>query len=181
MVKLKMLFLAVLILALTSTAMAEQGKIGFVDLQKALNESLAGKKAKAELEAMVKERQATISEKVKERDKLREELTKQSAALSEKARKAKADELDKLEKAVERLIADSNEELQKKQREKESQIIAELEKIITKMGKDEGYSVILPADVILYAPDEVELTNKVIKLFDESYSAAEKKEGEKGK
>src|SRR3990172_9406474 len=93
--------------AFSEEAKAGAPKVGFIDLQRALNESEEGKKAKTELETVIKEKQTSISEKVKARDKLREDLSKQAAALSEKARKAKAEELDKLEKTVDRLISDS--------------------------------------------------------------------------
>jgi len=169
-------FLISFSISLPARAEEKPLKVGFVDLQKALNESEAGKQAKTELEAMVKERQAIISEKAKARDKLKDELSKQSSALSEKAKRAKAEELQKLEREVEDLISESNEELQKKQREKENQILSKIEEIISKIGKEEGYAVILPLDVILYAPKDTELTERVIKIYNESLS---EKEGEK--
>jgi len=61
-----LLFLAVLI-PLTFTAGSASGadvvKIGYVDLRVALNESEAGKKAKIELESLIKTKQSSIEEK----------------------------------------------------------------------------------------------------------------------
>ncbi|MDP2167867.1 MAG: OmpH family outer membrane protein [Thermodesulfovibrionales bacterium] len=150
-------------------------KIGFVDLQQALNESSTGKKAKTELEAIIKEKQAVIGNKVSARDKLREELERQAVVLSEKAKKAKTEDLERLEKEVDRLIADSNDEVQKKQREREMVILKELEGVIEKLAEDEGFTIIFPADVILYVKDEIDLTKQVIKIYDELKAKAEKK------
>ena len=64
MKKLTLLAVAMLLVFSTYAFAAEIVKIGYIDMQDALNESLAGKDAKAALEKMVKERQVKIDEKI---------------------------------------------------------------------------------------------------------------------
>ncbi len=81
----KKVFLLILVTALltAATAIAEDTlKIGFIDLQRALLESEAGKKAKIDLESLEKSKKAVIDEKVKSINKVEEELGKQSSVLS---------------------------------------------------------------------------------------------------
>mgnify|MGYP000412788501 CR=1 FL=1 len=160
---------------LCSWAQAQEVKIGFIDLQKALNESQAGKEAKAELESLMQELQRQIDQKVAERDKLRAELQKQALVLSPEARRAKADELQQLDKEVERLISDANEQMQKAQRDKELAILKEIKAVVDELGQKEGFTVILPAEVILYSAKGVDLTDRVIKLYDKKRKAQKKK------
>ena len=63
----KAAWLVVVILLLTGSSVfaADTLKIGFVDLVKALNESESGKKAKADLEFLIKSKQVAIDEKGK--------------------------------------------------------------------------------------------------------------------
>lgn len=170
----------IFVLALATSAFAQDGvKIGYVDMQAALNKSEAGKVAKKELEDAVKERQDKVSEKMAIRDKLVAELDKQSVVLSEDARKQKQAELEKLSREIQRMVEDSNTDLQKRQRELEAEIVRDLDSIITTIGKQGSYTLILPAEVILYSKDGLDITNQVIERHNALYKAKQG-EGVKG-
>ncbi len=169
--------LAVMILALTLALSAlpalakAETKIGYVDLQRALNDSLAGKEAKTELESQMKVMQAEIDKRIAKRDKLKGDLEKQSSALSLDARRQKADQLEKMEKEVDRLISDANTEMQKRQRDKEMAILKEIKVVIDDIGKKDGYTMIVPSDVVLYSKDGTDLTQAVIDLYNAQRTA----------
>jgi outer membrane protein len=163
-----------------SYAYAEEAvKIGHIDLQRALNESAVGKKAKGELEEMVKLRQAVIGEKVRLKEEKTRELEKQGFALSEDVVMQKEDELKKMDRDIKRMIDDSNVEVQKVQRERERRILKELEVLIAKLGDERGFTIIFPSDVVLYSVDAADLTGDVIRMYDalgSSVTEGEKKE-----
>ncbi len=150
------------------TGAKKEIKIGYVDLQRALNESNEGKAAKVELQAAVKDMQADIDKKVAERDKLKAELDKQASVLSPKAKKEKEAQLEKLGSEAQDLITKSNTEMQQKQREKEIVILKKIKDAIEQIGKSGNYLVILPSDVILYSDGAKELTDEVIKDVNET-------------
>jgi outer membrane protein len=168
--------LVVLSLFVAAQAYAENIKIGSVDLIKALNESDAGKKAKTDLESLIRTKQAALDEKGKSIEKMKSEIEKQSSVLSAEARKSKEDELDKAVRDYQRLVSDSQSEIKKKEGEFTNNIIKELRAIIVKMGTDEGYTVILEGSdaQILYAKKEIDLTELVIKKHNEMKAAPEK-------
>jgi len=153
-----------------------QTKIGYVDLQRALNESTAGKEAKSELESVLKKLQEDIDRKMAEREKMKTELEKQSLVLSAEARREKADQLEKLQKEIERTITDSNTDIQKRQRDKEVAIIKDLKVVIDEIGKSQGYTIILPSEAILYSSEGTDLTRAVIERYDAMRKPAPGKE-----
>ncbi len=154
-----------------------EDKIGYVDLQRALNDSNDGKAAKVELQAEMKDMQANIDKKISERDKLKAELERQSSVLSPKAKRAKEAALEKLTEDTQQLITESNQEMQQKQREKEVVILKKIKDAIDQIGKKDHYMVILPADVILYAHGAKEITDQVIQVVNQMPSSAPAKTG----
>lgn len=157
--------LFILLLAVPAYS-AEQLKIGYVDLQKALNDSEPGKRAKADIENYIKSKQDLINEKIKQRDEIKNELEAQANILTPEAKKEKEAAIDKIEKDVKEMYAASNDEVQKLQRQKEVKILKDLEGVIEKVGKDEKFTIILTADVVLYADDErVDLTTRIVEIY----------------
>ncbi|MDA8085634.1 MAG: OmpH family outer membrane protein [Nitrospiraceae bacterium] len=176
----KVILMAAAVLLLAAQVTVAQGakaglkanRIGYVDLQRALNESNDGKAAKIELQAVMKGLQADIDKKIAERDQMKAELEKQSSVLSPKAKKEKEAAIDKLTADTQQLITESNTEMQQKQRAKEVVILKKIKDAIEQIGKSEHYTVILPADVILYADGAKELTDEVIQRVNQTSPAA---------
>lgn len=144
-------------------------KLGIVDLYRILNESEEGKKAVNELQSMVDSRQKTLEEKQKKIQTLKEEYDKKKAVLSEDARKAKEEEIERLGRDLQRTAADYQVELQKKQNEITQSMLKEIRQIINEYAKKEGYNLILEKaeQIILYSTPEVDITDKIIALFNQ--------------
>jgi outer membrane protein len=174
----KAAWLIVVIVLLTGTSVfaADTLKIGYVDLVRALNESESGKKAKADLEFLIKSKQVTIDEKGKAIEKGKGDLEKQASVLSPDARKSKEEELERLIREYQRLVSDSQSEVKKKESELTGEILKEIRAIIQKTGQDESYTLILEnaEGQILYAVKEVDLTDVVIKKHNESKAKLKK-------
>jgi len=166
----KVFFFIILLSLFTPSTWATEIKIGYVDLNKALNESDRGKEAIKTLEEMVKTKQALIDEKGKEIKKLDEEIAKQASILTPETMKKKQEQRERLVKEYNRMLRDSQEEVQKKQAEFMQDILKDLREIIKKIGEEEGYTVIfeIAEGSILYIPKELDLTDKVIKRFNEA-------------
>lgn len=78
---------AVLALALpASRATAADIKVGIVDLQRALNESAAGKKAKDQFKIEFEKMQSGLKSEKDSLDRLKDDLDKKSVVLSEDQR-----------------------------------------------------------------------------------------------
>lgn len=165
----KLLFvLTVAIFCMSTPLLAADAKIGYVDLQKALNNSAAGKAAKEKIAAKVKGYEGQIDQKQKELKKLKDDLDKQGLLLSDETRGGKERDYQQKLKDLQRFTKDIQDELQQKDNEFTKQILTDLSKIISELGAKEGYTVILEKteSAVLFAEPSADLTDKVIKVYD---------------
>lgn len=147
---------------------AVEAKLGYVDLQRALNLSEAGKAAKEKIQKKVKEHEGAIDARQKELKKIKDELEKQALLLSEEARSAKERDYQQKLKEFQRYTKDIQEELQQQDADFTRQILEDLFKVIKQIGEKEGYTMIFEQSEssLLYADDKVDLTDRLIKAYD---------------
>lgn len=152
-----------LLCALAGTARADL-KLGYVDLQRALNESEAGKAAKERFKAQVDRLQVDLKKKKDALDSMKEKLEKKSSVMKpEEARNLENDYQKKL-RDFERAYKDSQGELQQKDNELTVELLKELQVVIEEFGKEQGYSIILEqsSSSVLYGSPELDLTEQII-------------------
>ncbi len=148
---------------------AEASKIGYVDLQKVLNLSKAGKEAKDQLSEKVKKYQEEINKKQEDLKKLKDVIEKQGALLSEKAKSDKEKDYQQSLKEFQRLTKDAQEELQAKDEELTRHILGDIEKVVQDYGRKNDYTLIFVRnESMLYASDKSDLTEEILKIFDSS-------------
>ena len=148
---------------------AEGSRLGYIDMQKALNLSEAGKEAKEQLAAKVKKYQDEINTKQEELKKLKDDLEKQSVLLSEAARGAKEKDYQQKLKEFQRFTKDAQDELQAKDEEFTKKIIEELERVIQEFGRKNGYSFIFVRNEgMMYVDEKADVTDDVLKIFNSS-------------
>ena len=143
-------------------------KIGSVDIQKAVNECNAGKEAKKALTKEVEKVQRLIAEKQKELQEMKETLEKQSLMLSLEARAAREKELQTKFRDYQRWGEDTQSEINQKRMEMEKNIAIGLQKVIQKLGADQGYTLILEKNenIVLFTSKATDITDHVVKAYD---------------
>jgi outer membrane protein len=148
--------------------MAQAQKIGYVDLQKALNLSAEGKAAKEKIKAKVQGYDADVKQRQEELQKLKEDLEKQAMLLSEEARNAKEREYQKKVKDYQRFTKDIQETLQQTDADLTRKILESLLKVVQDVGKSSEYTMILEKteSSLVYADESSDITDKVIEAFD---------------
>ncbi len=166
--KVLLLTLCLVLIYVAPAAAAEALKIGFVDLPRIFSESDAGKKARADIEAIEKSKKAVIEEKVNALKKIEEEVAKPSSVISAEAKKRKEEEMEKLQRDIQRLVVEAKTELQKKENELTNAILKDVGDIVDAIGYEEEYAIIFRSEVVLSAKKELDLTSAVIKRLNES-------------
>jgi outer membrane protein len=146
-------------------------KTGFVDIQKVMVTSNAGKKAAEDYKAAVEKNKKMIQARESELMKLHDEIEKERPKLKPEVVKEKELAYQKKYRDYELLIKDSNEELQNKDRELSSKIMPEVMKVVQSIGNNEKYTTIidLSALPIPYHAQENDLTTRVIEEFNKTY------------
>jgi outer membrane protein len=152
-----------------STSFAAEVKLGYIDMQRALNASESGKAAKEQLAAKVKKYQEDINVKQEEIKKLKDDLEKQGMLLSETARAAKEKDYQQRLKEFQRFTKDAQDELQGKDEEFTRKIIEGMEKVIQEFGRKNGYTFIFVRNEgMLFFNEKVDVTEEVLKIFNAS-------------
>ena len=150
------------------SVLAADLKIAYVDIQKAVNESNAGKEAKKTITKDVEKFQRLVADKQKELQALKESLDKQVLMLTPDARANKEKEYQNKLREFQRWGEDTQNEVNQKRIEMERNISAAILKVIQKIGADEGYTVILEKNenIVLYVSKSIDITDRVIKAYD---------------
>ena len=175
----KIVWWVITALFLANAAWAESSvKIGYVDLQRALNESEAGKKAKEEFKVQVDKLQAKLKKQKDEIDSLKEQLEKKAMVMKEEERGNLEDDYRRKLRDFERDYKDSQADLQKKDNELTGAIIKDLQEVIRDYGEHEGFTLILEAtsSAVLYGAKGSDLTDAVIEQYNSKGPAKKKKD-----
>lgn len=162
------------VIALLSTALfsspvfAAEVKIGYVDMQKAIQESSAGKKAKKDLEGEFNKKKKELEKKEADLKKMNEDLDKKSLVLSDDVRAKKQQELQGEMLKYRELVGKSQMDIQKRERDLTMPILEKIRGIIEDIAKKDGYTVILEKSEqsVLYALKDIDLTDRVVKEFE---------------
>lgn len=153
--------------ALAAVARAAEIKIGFVDIQRALNECDAGKEAKGIMQGEYQKFQKEIAQRRKDLQALKETLQSQGLMLSEKGRKEKEREYQNRLKEFKRWGEDRQGELKRKEMEITNATLKGLATLVKKLGEEEKFTLILEKNeaIILYGSKAIDLTDRVIQIF----------------
>jgi outer membrane protein len=143
-------------------------KLGIVDLQRALNESKAGQRAKEQFKGEFEKMQESLKREKEALDRLKDELDKKSLVLKEDERKSMSEEFERKRRDLRRKLEDSDADLRKRDSELTAEILRQLAEVIQEIGKRDGYTAILEnsASSVLYGDKSVDMTDEVIRTFD---------------
>jgi len=143
-----------------------------------LARSSAGVAAREQLEKEKAAMQRQVDAQRGDIEKLRDELEKKGQLLSADARREKQEQLDRKVRDARRLVDDLQGTLQKKEEALLAKVLQEVSGLIQKVSKDRGYGLVLERQrsSILYATPEADLTDDVLRAYDdETKKAAGKK------
>jgi outer membrane protein len=152
------------------------GRVAFVDLQRVLAKSQAGVQAREQLEKDKASMQKQVDNQKGDLDKLRDELEKKGQLLSAEARRDKQEQLERRVRDVRRLVDDLEKELQKKEQGLLAKVLREVEGVVARIGKERGYLMIVERRQggLIYGSPEADVTEEIIKAFDDETRKAKK-------
>jgi outer membrane protein len=160
--------IGIVLFGILGSALAADLKVAYVDIQKAVNESNAGKDAKKVITKEVEKFQRQIADKQKELQTLKDSLEKQAPMLTPDARATREKEYQNKLREFQRWGEDTQNEINQKRVEMERNISIALLKVIQKVGAEEGYTLILEKNenIVLFVSKTIDITDRVIKVYD---------------
>ena len=140
-----------------------QVKLGFVDLQKALTQVQEGKSAKAKLEKLVTEKQKQFEKMQDDLKRLKDELEAQAAIMKDEVKRQKFQDYQRKLGELQEFAVTNERDLAEEQAKLTKPILDKFEKVVGKIGKDEGYTMILEKSAVVFGSSAVDLTDRLIK------------------
>lgn len=159
------IFTLVLVIAIPQIVFAELSKIGVVDLQKVLNESVKGKEAVKLLEAEFEKKKKDLDVKENDIKKLEEEIAKRGSLWSDKVKQEKEEDYDKKVKDYRRLQTDLKDEFQRKNKNFTDKILTDIIELVKTVGEEDKFSLIMEKQNAIFTSSAIDITEKVIKLY----------------
>lgn len=154
----------------------EGAKIAYINLQFIVSNSVEGKAASAKIQEFQKKKAAEIQEKQKQAQALQTKLQQGGTVLSDAARSQSEKDLQKLNRDLQIMQEDANEELQELQQQLQLDFQNRLNPVIDEIANEKGLHIVFSAvDAgIIWGYSGVDLSAEVIKRFDAKPPPAKK-------
>ena len=153
-------------------------KIGFVDVQRAIEGTSLGKDAIGKMKSKVEALNKELEKKKSDLKKMGEDLKRKQAVLTEDVLRTKQGEYQQEMMKVSQFAQTGQIDLQKREKELMDPIIKKLKTVIDEVANKEKFAMVLnqtpqnPA--VLFATKEVDLTQKVITAFEKKFKTKKK-------
>lgn len=158
--------------ALSSLALAQDTKIGFVNTLEVLYATEEGKRELEQLNQFASQKQQEIADQSAELQKLRDQYLTQQATLNSTARAQSERNIAERERDLQRLQEDIELEYNQRRDELLARASEKIQVIINEYAKLNGFGVIfLRNEAQTYVDTTLDITQDVIKIYNERYPA----------
>ena len=152
-----------------TSAFSGEVKIGVLDMKRLQQRSANFQRIKEGLKKKYNAFQKKLDAERDQIQKLERELQKQSMMLSLDAKEDKEMELGKLTRHYKYMVGEVTQEMKDAEFEATRKVGKEIEKVVDKIGKKQGFTVILEQGTVglVYFDNAVDITAQVIKAYDQ--------------
>jgi outer membrane protein len=154
---------------------AASGKVGVIDVQVAITSTAEGKQAAAELQSQFAPRQTELSNMQKQMEDIQTRLRTGQTTLSDDEKGRLQREGEQLQRTFQRRSQDAQDDFNEAQREIVDRIGRRMIDVLSKYARDNAFTVILDrsgqTSPVIFAANSVDVTQDIIRLFDQSYPA----------
>jgi outer membrane protein len=152
---------------------AEDVKLGYVDLQRALNETEDGRKAKANLKKVFDQKQKELNEQQDDLKKAVEDLDKKRTLMPPDKVREKEAELNERMQKVQQTYLRHQQDLQAKQDQVMGKIVERMNRILIKIALTENFTMIFDKTPggLVFAKPELDVTNELIRRYNSGEGA----------
>jgi outer membrane protein len=142
-------------------------------VQNAILSTKDGQKAAADLQTTFSPRQQELEKKRTELTALQDQLRKGSATMSEDAKTKLMRDIDATTTRVNRDTQDAQSDLDESQGKVMQELGGKMMAVMEKYATQNGFAVVLdvsnPQTPVLWAASAVDITNDIVKLYDQAY------------
>lgn len=152
---------------------AAQTQLAILNVQEAISRTSEGQKLIRELEQKYGPTQQKLETTQGEVARMRDQLQKGANTMSQEAQRNLARDIQKAETALQRDMEDARGEFSQEQGQLFNAVGSKMMAVIDKYSKDNGFQIVLdisnPQSPVLYAVNEVNITNAIITAYDAAH------------
>jgi outer membrane protein len=156
-----------------TAAPAATGKVGTLNVQAAIASTAEGKQASAELQSKFSPRQNELEALNKQINDLRQRLQTGANTLSQDEQQRLQRQGEALAKTAQRKQDEYNQDVQEELGDVRERIGRKMLDVLDRYARENGYTAIFDtssqAQVIIYASNQSDVTQEIIRLYDQAY------------
>ena len=160
-------------LALAVGAAAQETKLALLNVQEAISRTAEGQRLIRELEQKYEPTRQRLEAKQTEVARMRDQYQKGSNTMSDEAKRNLARDIQRAEVEMQRDTEDARGEFSQEQGELFNAVGSKMMAVIDKYSKANGFQIVLdisnPQSPVLYAVNEVNITNAIITAYDAAH------------
>jgi outer membrane protein len=162
-----------LVLGMAAMAYAQAPtKVAIIHVQNAILSTKDGQKAAGDLSSRFAPKKSALEKKQTEITGLQDQLKKGSATLSEDAKAKLMRDIDSGNKSLQRETEDAQADLDQEQGKIMQELGNKVMAVIEKYATQNGYALVLdvsnPQTPVLWAASAIDITNDIVKLYDQA-------------
>lgn len=160
-------FIGILVVSLITFSAHAEFKAGYIDMQKAIQSTTAGKSAKTTLEKEFEKKKGSLQKQEEDLKKKAEDFEKKKMVLSDKVRATKQRELQQEMLKFREDLQKSQMTMRQKEMEMTKPILEKMQKIIGEVAKEKGLSMVFERgqDSVMWAKTDLDITDAVVKKY----------------
>jgi outer membrane protein len=156
---------AAALLGIAQTAAAET-RIGFVNSDRVMRESIPATRAQQRLEKEFEKRDQELQRIAKDLQSMQEELERNATTLADSDRRSKERVMNELNRDFQRKQREFREDLNQRRNEELASVLERANRSVKQIAEAEKFDIIFQEAV--YASPRIDITDKVIKALAES-------------
>lgn len=150
-------------------AAAQEGRIGFVNLDRILRDAAPAVRAQKKIEGEFSRREQELAKLAEGLKRMQEQLEKNAVTMSESDRRAREREFNDQSREFQRKQREFREDLNQRRNEELAGVLERANRAVRQIAEQEKYDIIFQEAV--YANPRIDITEKVIKLLDDARPA----------
>ena len=141
-----------------------QNKIGVVQIERIVRDSVPAVRAQKKLEAEFAKREQELQKQSDQLKRTQDELEKDGVTMSESQRRNKERDFNDQSREFQRKQREYREDVNQRRNEELAQVIDQANRVIRQIAEQEKYDIILQEAA--YANPRIDITDKVIKMME---------------
>jgi len=163
----------VLAFAALANAQATPSKVAIIHVQNAILSTKDGQKAATDLQGQFAPKKADLDKKQQDIASLQDQLKKGSTTMSEEAKTKLMRDIDAGTTRLNRETQDAQADLDEAQGKLMQELGNKMMAVVEKYATQNGFALVLdvsnPQTPVLWAASSVDITNDIVKLYDQAY------------